>query len=372
VRERLIFTDELIAAALARPEERRSLVQRWALFEGTARECARRQLEEAAVLVPETQRRRVLRPLWSEDHIQATTATGSLLLAKVLSDQGWAVEHEPEIYGGTPDLRIRKGSVEFVVEIRHVAGDLALPPAYDRVRAALQDIRTKTPASFTVLEVDGGASLKPFRKFLMELLREPRCGPHDYRATGVHIRFRLHLSPRDTETGVFFSYGRENMISVDERPKIRAALDEKLKKYRVPLIVALQGIHDGDMFRAAEDVMYGSVVGIFPVSRANGEPPPPARTERLPDSAALRPNSDGARVRERLNALLPFTLHIDHQRGFVLRARVLGNPARPEVSGVREFLPIPSVVPIDPERMGYVGAAGMPIDEKAIVDEFIP
>lgn len=371
--DRLIFTDDLIAAARARPEERRSLIQRWAIFEGTARDAARRQLEEAAIPVPEMQRARVLRPLFSEDHMQATTATGSLLLAKMLTDQGWTVAYEPEISGATPDLRIRKGSAEFVVEIRHVAGELALPAAFDRVRASLQDIRTKTPASFSVLEVDGGASLKPFRQFLTQVLRERRSGPQDYRAPGVHIRFKLHLLPRETETGVFFSYGREGVIALDDRPKVRAALDEKLKKYRFPLIVALQGINDGDLFRAAEDVMYGSVVGVFPVSRAKGEPPPPARVERLSDSAVLRPNSDGDRVRTRLDALLPFTVQIGHQRGFVIRARVLGNPARAELPGLREFLPIPSVVPIDPERMGYVGSDGMPIGEKApILDEFIP
>lgn len=371
--ERLIFTDDLISAARARPEERRSLIQRWSLFEGPARDAARRQLEDAAILVPEPQRSRVLGPLFSESHMQATTTTGSLLLAKVLRDQQWVVEYEPEISAATPDLRIRKGRAEFVVEIRHVAGDLALPPALDRVRASLQDIRTNTPARFTVLEVDGGASLKPFRHFLMQALRKPRSGPHEYRASGVHIRFTLDLSPRETLTGVFFSYGREDMISLDERPKVRAALDEKLKKYRFPLIVALQGIDDGDLFRAAEDVMYGSVVCIFPISHAKGDPPTPARVERLPDSAVLRSNSDGDRVRARLEALLPFTLQIASGRGFMLRARVLGNPARPEAPGLREFLPIPSVLPVDPERMGYFGADGMPIGEKEpIADEFFP
>lgn len=370
---RHIFTDELLAAARAMPEERRSLIQRWAIFEGASRDAVRRQLEEAAGLVPEVQRSRVLGQLYSEDHLQVMATTGGLLLAKVLRDHGWIVEYEPEVSGTTPDLRIRKGSAEFVVEVRRIVGDLRLPPAYERLRASLRDIPTKTPAHFTMIEVGGGASLNRFREFLLQVLRERRSGPQEFREPGVRICFELHLTPRETETEVFFSYGRREMITLDDRPKVRAALDEKLKRYRFPLIVALQGIDDGDLFRAAEDVMYGSIVATFPISRASGEPLPPAHVERLPDSAVLRRNSDGDRVRARLEALLPFTLQIASGRGFMLRARVLGNPGRPEVPGLREFLPIRSVLPVDPERMGYVGSDGEPFGEKEpIADEFIP
>jgi hypothetical protein len=101
-----------MAAARARPKERRSLIHRWATFEGETREAARSQLEQAAMLVPEEKRSRVLGPLHSDDDKQAMVAVGVVLLGKLLSDQGWQVEHEPEIAGQTPDLRIRKGAIE--------------------------------------------------------------------------------------------------------------------------------------------------------------------------------------------------------------------------------------------------------------------
>jgi hypothetical protein len=370
--ERLIFTDDLIARARAQPEARRSLIHRWAVFEGPAREAARYQLDAAASLVPPSQRARVLGLLHSNDDKQVMAAAGVLLLAKVLGDHGWLVEHEPSISGGTPDLRIQKGQADFLVEIRRVVGDLGVPTAYPRLRAALTGIQTKTPASFTAIEVDGGASLKRFRAFLLQVLSEKRIGPQVFAEPGVLIRFELHHHPREHETEVIFSYcAREEMITIDERPKVRAALDEKLRKYRFPLIVALQGIDEGDLFRAAEDELFGSVVCVFPTGQAEGS----ARTpwiERQSDSAVVRPDSNGDRVRARLEALLPFVVNITGQ-GFAVRARLLANPAKPGVAGLEEFRPIPSVLHLGSTRMGYVGAEGKPLgNNEEIVDEFIP
>ena len=110
--EPLIFTPELMADANARSEATRPLIQRWAVFAGQGRELARGQLEDAARLVPPEKRRRALGPLYSDNDKQVFAAAGVLLLAKTLTDQGWQVEHEPEIEGVTPDCRITKNAAE--------------------------------------------------------------------------------------------------------------------------------------------------------------------------------------------------------------------------------------------------------------------
>jgi hypothetical protein len=241
----LIFTPELIAAARARAEATRPLIHRWALFEGARRELARAQLERAARLVPPEKRARALGPLHSHEDKQVFAAAGVLLLATVLTDQGWQVAHEPEIEGLTPDLRITKNAARFFVEARHVAGDFGLPAGYQKLQASLRGINTRTPACFSVIEVDGGASLKGFRAFLRRVLDEQRQGPLEYRADGVLIRFELHHPPLESDIAVCFAYSPEEAFWFDDRPAVRAALDEKLKKYSFPLVVALQGIHTG-------------------------------------------------------------------------------------------------------------------------------
>lgn len=369
--DRLIFTDELIAAARAQPEARRRLIQRWALFDRAGAEECRIQLEAAAALVPVDKRPRVIGPLIRGDEKQTTVAAGVLLLAKVLTDQEWIVEHEPEIAGVTPDLRIQKDGAAFLVEARQVVGDFGLPLAYPKLRAELADIQTRTPVSFSTMDVDGGASLKGFRKCLQHALEERRPGPQEYREPGVFICFELLLPPLEYETGAFLGHDGE-AIWFDDAPSVRAALDEKLKKYPFPLIVALQGIDTGDLFGAAEDVLYGSKAFQVPISHATGAAVGPVRLVRQPDSVVVRPGSDGDRVRDRLEGLIPFELGAT-DRGFVVRARLLANPAKLDVDGLEKFRPIPSVLHLPSGGMSYVGADGQPLtEEDAIPDVFLP
>jgi len=79
-------------------------------------------------VVPEEKRARALGPLRAKaaPDDQVRGALDVLLLAKILSGAGWQVEYEPEEAGGTPDLRINKDCVEFLVEVRAVVGRLAL------------------------------------------------------------------------------------------------------------------------------------------------------------------------------------------------------------------------------------------------------
>ena len=139
---------------------------------------------------------------------------------------------------------------------------------------------TRTPASFSVVEVDGGASLKGFRAFLRRTLEEQRQGRLEYREDGVLIRFELHHPPLDSEIGVCLGYSPD-AFWFDDRPAVRAALDEKLKKYPFPLVVALQGIHTGDLFEAAEEELLGGEVIEIPISHDTGGPAGPrGRRER--------------------------------------------------------------------------------------------
>ena len=366
--EPLIFTPELMADANARSEATRPLIQRWAVFAGQGRELARGQLEDAARLVPPEKRRRALGPLYSDNDKQVFAAAGVLLLAKMLTDQGWQVEHEPEIEGVTPDLRITKNAAEFLVEARHVAGDFGLPAGYQRLQASLRGIMTRTPASFSVVEVDGGASLKGFRAFLRRTLEEQRQGRLEYREDGVLIRFELHHPPLDSEIGVCLGYSPD-AFWFDDRPAVRAALDEKLKKYPFPLVVALQGIHTGDLFEAAEEELLGGEVIEIPISHDTGGPAGPARTARARDSVLHRAGADGERVRERLEALLPFEVVVT-VHGFVVRARLLANPAKRDLPSLEEFRPIPSLLHLGPGQMAYRDRDGNPVSRDDMTDHF--
>lgn len=354
--EPIIFSPELHAQAHAAPEGTRSLLHRWAVFRGHHWQAVRSQLEAAARLVPLGQRRRVLGPLFSDDDMQVQAAAGVILLAKLLADHGWTVEHEPEIDGVTPDLKITKNAAEFVVEARHVRGDFGLPSGYQRLQAALRGITTRTPAHFSVIEVDGGAGLKPFRAFLLRALRDQKTGPLEFHDKGVRICFELHHPPLDSEIGVFLTCSPEPLW-FDDRAAVRTALDEKLKKYPFPLILALQGVDTGDLFMAAEQELLGGEVIEIPISHVTGGPAGPERIARARDSALLRGGSDGARVRDRLQALLPFEPFVSG-RGFQIRARLLANPAKPDAVGLEQFRPLPSLMHTGPGQMGYLDGDG--------------
>lgn len=143
----LIFTPEVCGKAQGPLDGLSPLVLRWAGGKDEHVERIREQIESAAALVPELQRARVLGPISpraSDDQVQA--AVGGILLAKMLVDHGWTVEFEPAIGAQTPDLLIRKGSVENIVEIRRVVGRAA-EDSRSRlmVQRVLEDIRTATP-----------------------------------------------------------------------------------------------------------------------------------------------------------------------------------------------------------------------------------
>lgn len=107
-------------------------------------------------------------------------------------------------------------------------------------------------------------------------------------------------------------------------------------------------------------------------SHETGGPAGPGRLARKPDAIVSRRDADGDRVRNRLEALLPFEVHVADS-GFAIRARVLANPAKDEVAGLGEFRRIPSLLRLDPETLGYFGADGKPLGAgEKVADVFLP
>ncbi len=118
--------------------------------------------------------------------------------------------HSPGPGGKRPVASgLRKGEANFLVEAQHVAGDFGLPPSYQRIQAELRGIRTRTPASFSRMEVDGRASLRGFKAFLRRALDEGLQGPQVFQEPGALICFELHHPPLDGESGVSFAYHGE-------------------------------------------------------------------------------------------------------------------------------------------------------------------
>jgi hypothetical protein len=75
-------------------------------------------------------------------------------------------------------------------------------------------------------------------------------------------------------------------------------------------------------------------------------------------------------VRERLEALLPFEVIVT-ERGFVVRARLLANPAKPHLSSLEEFRPIPSLLHAGPREMAYCDGDGEPTPPAELNDHFV-
>jgi hypothetical protein len=372
--EPIVFTDELMNDAASAPRHAAALRTRWAARAGERAEAVRSQIERAAAWVPVDQRPRVLGPLLSksapDDQVRA--CLGSLLLGKSLSDLGWGVQLEPTVDGVTPDLLIRKGAEEFLVEVRRI------PPrerpenerALARVRDSLDDLRTHTPISLRAVSVDGQASLAGFRAHVDALLAEPHVpkGPQTFQEQGVFVAFDVHKRYPEPMPGVI---GLPNRVyHGNQHAEVRAALDEKLRKYKVPIIIALDFFDWFDPFRVVEEVLLGTEVMRIPIdmngSGAAGEP----YAARAEDSILIQRDSTGRRARGRLQAVLAFSLLVEQETGeYELRARAFCNPAAELPPPLREFAPMPRLVVVDEtpteRRLAYraKGSRGVKTDQ---------
>lgn len=339
----LIFSDEFLAKARANRRAPEPLAFRWALMPGLLGERIRAQLEAAAALVPALQWERLMGHLRSADADQVSGAVSTLLLAKTLADHGWNVEHEPEFAGGTPDLRISKAGIEFIVEVKQILGSArsSNQPAVDRLQRSLARIRTQTPLHFLGVHISPSAKLRGFLAFVRRTLQAQPKGRIVFRDDGVLLSFEL-MSPLGEEVGAFGSYVGEGMW-IGDHDTVRAAIDEKLKRYSCPLIVALDMVDCIHPFNTVEEVLLGQEQIVIPINPSTGGPAGEAHTGRALDGVVLRGNRDGERVRERLVALLPFELR-QSDEGFRVSARLLANPASDHAAGLDAFLPVPCLV----------------------------
>jgi len=363
----LIFTTALRDKAKGELDALRPQLLRWAGAEGDQGERVRDQIERAAALVPEAKRSRVLGPISErvgDDQVKA--AVGGLLLAKMLSDQGWSIEFEPIIGTQTPDLFIRKAAVEYVVEVRRVVGraDEGNRPRL-LVQRALKGIRTATPLHINALEVEGSASLKPLVEHVRTVLATRPKGPQQFKSRGVFVAYEIADPGGDAPIFPAVFGWPSRVILGNDADRVEAAINEKLRAYKQPIVVALD--LDGVVY-AFDDVVeafYGEQKIIVPVHMGGDKPPGEARLGPLQDGMLVGRDRNASRARERLIALLPFSWGLtlggsSGAVGFDELARVMANPASEPPSTFDEFAPIPRFI------------AGERVDEQTVMMRWEP
>ena len=361
VREPLIFTPTLVSkAAEAIQHEPYSgrLLHRLATRSSEQNgDLLRAQLERAAWLVPPNQRERVLGPFSSScDDEQVRAAIGTLLIAKTLGDLGWEIDFEPEVDQSTPDLRIRKSNSEYLVEIKRVretAIDHEQERMIARVRDALKDEQTLTPIFLRSISLSPQASLKRFVRSLRRLWDEEKAvgTSHLFQDDGVAIGFRVPTRFAEPMPAILSWSGGGHIV--DPVPMIRRHLNDKLKKYKFPVAVALDfdETYLTDPFSAVEQALYGQEAFQVHVDLADdveSTPPSPVRV-RLQNGLLQRRNGEAKRARERLRAVLPFVVRDTDV--YQVQARVLANAALDTLESLAEFAPIPRLVVVE-ERQG--------------------
>lgn len=334
----LLFTPDVMTRA-ARPRHRHALglLERWATKEGDVGSRVRDQLERVAAQVPQSQRGQVLAPILSprtdEPHVR--NALGLLMLAHTFKSTGWEIDFNPVIDGLTPDLLIRKGDAEFVVEVTRVTGRLsrenASDAAYRRIHQELEGKTTRTPISLRMSHVDGKASLKPFVRELEALLVNPPVTDdcHTISYEGVTVMFDI-ADPFETPFPMLLG-GHERFSMGSESDLIVAAVEDKVHKYKHPLIVALDLVGLGAGFNAVSDALAGTKVFRIPVNLEKGGGSGAPSVGRL---------NDATLTHERLLAVLAFEwrqglswLHVVEPRLFV--------PLGRSADTFRDFAPIP-------------------------------
>ncbi len=348
----LIFTAEVFEKARGEAlDDLSPLVLRWAAGDGPDGQRLRDQIERAAALVPEAKRPRVLGPMTlraSNDQVKA--AVGVLFLAKMLYDFGWSVDYEPVLGTQTPDLLIRRDAVEYMVEVRRVFGRSA-----DDIRTrvlvqrALKRIRTATPLNIRAMRVDGSASLKPFAEHVQRILatRPLPSEPQHFAAPGIAITFEVTDPGGDDPIFPAVFGWPVKMLYGNDADRVEAAIDEKLRVYKQPIIVALD--LDGVLgsFGDVLEAFYGERRIIVPVRMDQNSPSEEARLGPMQDGMLVGRDRNAARARERLIGLLPFSWGLSASNGsdgFDVFARILANPASAPPRAFEEFQPIPRFI----------------------------
>lgn len=320
---------------------------------GTSGENLRLQIERAALCVPRESRPRVLGPLLSKSapDDQVRSATGSLLLGKTFVDHGWSVEYEPKEGGGTPDFKITKGETAFVVEVRRVAAPERNPSRRDiaRLRDAFGDFKTRTPISIRAASLGGGASLKPFVAYVKGLLaKNPKSKHYSFHEGEVFVGFEVYK--RLTEPICVVVAWSGGIVCGDQHKEVRSCIDEKLAKYKLPLIVALDFEDFVNPFATVEDVLLGKEVFQVPIDFAGRGKPARPYLGRANGGILVRRTADGVRARARLQGVLAFGLLDAGGLGLRSERGCSENPAARTALHLREFAPIPRLVVTEETR----------------------
>ena len=368
----LIFTPDLMARAAKAPRHSSPLLMRIAARDDDMGGPARRaQLERAAAIVPPEQRGRVLGPVLkggTDDQVGA--ALHALLLAKALHDLGWQVEFEPEVDGLTPDLRISKDSNDFIVEIRRVEGFVDYNArALARLADSLESKSTRTPVSVRSITLPASASLKPFVRHLEKLWQEQAApGEYSFHQDGVFVVFEL-VGPFDEPWPAY--WGSTGGASFGgQHTDVQEHLDDKLRRYKFPHIVALDFVDPWNPERTVEDALFGQRIVYVPVSLNGGDPGEPY-PGRAPDGIVFKGGDQGRRVRTRLQGVLAFWFEVSDSGDLVMRARVFENPGSTVPVGLGMFAPIPRIGLVERTEQGgvmrYVDSEGAVLDSDAIM-----
>jgi len=348
----LVFVPELMKRALRGTDALSPLLLQWA---GPGGELVREQIERAAAIVPEPLRPRVLGPLTlqsSDDQVR--TAVGTLLLGKTLADLGWDVEHEPVVGTQTPDLLVRKGSAEYVVEVRRVLGRLGDGNRmFSLVLRALKDIRTATPFHLLDLQIDGGASLKPLVAHVRSVLAGPvPKGVRHCSSPGVSIAYQVDDSGAKGEPVLSAVIGwQKPSLAGDDSERMESAINQKLRAYKQPIIVALDLVEVLGECQAVRDAFYGPRPIIVPVDLTGQGGTGDAHLGPMQNGMLVGRSHNAQRARARLIALLPFAWGLAGSPAECnVWAQLLANPALDPPQAFSEFAPMPRFLCV--ERRG--------------------
>src|SRR5262249_10172747 len=143
------------------------------------------------------------------------------------------------------------------------------------------------------------------------------------------------------------------------------------KRYKLPLIVAVDLVGVIRPFEDTQSALYGNQVFSIPVRRDGGELPPgvpEVSLIRVPDGPLTAGGAAGNRARARLIGVLPFQASLDPRSHYSVTAALLGTlqATRELVSG---FSPMPHCVPTETgEReatMTWFGGEGLPLEPPA-------
>jgi hypothetical protein len=273
------------------------------------------------------------------------------------------LEFEPEAAGGTPDLRVTKNDSEFLVEVHRVEAPATIPSQRDlmKIQAALEGIKTRTPISVRSASIAGDASMRPFAEYMSSLLSgNPRSGAASFQEGDVFVGFHIHrpwADPIGAYAGCTFQpiFGNQNK-------EVREHITEKLIKYKVPLVVALDFFDLYDSFMIVEDVLIGQQVMHVPVDPTGEGKAGATYPGRVQDGLLHHGGSDGRRARTRLQGVIAFGLPYGEEGAFEFRGRVLENPGAEEPLSLAAFAPIPRLAVVGTTDQGrelrYLDAVG--------------